>query len=247
MVDDLIHQFWTVTTILLEGIPGDAYDSKIEFVANVLGIAGFVISVGLLIFGPLARRGRRRPATQGDLEKLSSAVVDMIGERVAAQLLDKATAQLSDQPALSQAEIKQTRERVNSDLTTAIAAVADDHSREGEVAAAGLVQGDTSAAERLFETRAEAALGSDPASAAEQLHLQAALRSTHDLPGALSACLRALDINPNDALGWSRIGHLYLRMGRSADARQAFDRALALESKGQSPVSITAAASGDRG
>ena len=229
MSQEFMAEFWRAAMFVLEAVPGDAYDNKIEFVANVLGIAGFVMSLGLLIFGPLTRRGRRRPATQGDLERLSSAVVEMIGERIVAQLADSAPDNFQNAPVLVQRQIGHTKDRVLSDLSTAVGLVANDHSVHGEAAAAALIQGEPGPAEDLFKQRSGELALSDPMTSAEYLHLHAVLRSTHDLEGALSACLKAINIDPANALGWSRIAHLYLRMGRTGDARLAFERALALE------------------
>ena len=50
----------------LAALPGQSAEDKVEFVANVLGIAGFAMSLGLLGVGVLYRRGTRRTATHGE-------------------------------------------------------------------------------------------------------------------------------------------------------------------------------------
>lgn len=60
MYQELRELLRTEALMAFEGIPGASFDSKIEFVANVLGITGFALSAGLLMFGTLYRSGRRK-------------------------------------------------------------------------------------------------------------------------------------------------------------------------------------------
>jgi cytochrome c-type biogenesis protein CcmH/NrfG len=39
--------------------------------------------------------------------------------------------------------------------------------------------------------------------------------------------MRAVRKNPGDPLGWNRLGHLFLRIGKIVDAQSAFQRAAA--------------------
>lgn len=229
MITDLARTVVDNLTPIANAIPGETADQKIELVANVLGIAGFVMSLGLVMFGWLARRGRRRPATQGDLESLSRAVVEMTADRIAAQLAQGVSTEPEIAAHLDENQISSTAAQVKADITAAVTAVASARSDDGKSASAALLRGETGMAEQFLELRADNSASSNPASAAGDLHLAAALRSTHDLEGALHACTKALNIHPNDALGWSRLAHLYLRLGRAEDARWAFDKAVALQ------------------
>ena len=58
-----------LTKMGLAALPGQSSEDKIEFLANSLGIAGFVMSLSLLGVGVLYRRGTRRTATHGDIER----------------------------------------------------------------------------------------------------------------------------------------------------------------------------------
>lgn len=238
MLGKLTDLVWGALETAMDGLPGAALGDKIEFAANILGIAGFAMSLALILFGPIYRRGWRRLATRGDLERLGGSVAEQIGERIAARLAAAALgapgagATMGAAPdgmsggKRGDAPAGTTLERVRADLAAAVAMVMADPTRQGQDAVEALLDGDTRPAERLLAARAAAQVEADPGGAAEALHLTAALRSVHDGAGALDACRAALRIEPDSALGWSRLAHLYLRLGRAEEAQAAFDRAL---------------------
>jgi len=43
---------------------------------------------------------------------------------------------------------------------------------------------------------------------------------------ALASCRSAVRLQPDDAIGWGQIAHIYLRLGRLDEARIAFDKAV---------------------
>lgn len=225
----MYEELWTIVAASLETVPGETYDEKIEIISNVLGIAGFVTSLALVFISPLFRIGGRRPATQADLERLSRAVVDMIGDRVADQLSGAALASSVSTPAFIDGQNLATREQVRRDLVAAIQAITADDSPEALSAAAALIHGDTGSAERLLARKAANARSRDAERSAEALHLQAALQATHDPEGALEHCEEAVRTAPGSAAGWNRLGHLYLRLGNARKARHAFERAQQFE------------------
>ena len=112
-------------------------------------------------------------------------------------------------------------------------AIASDDTENGRSAASALINGDLDAAEDYFEAKSKSdeTDGGSSYDAAEALHLKAALQSLRNPARAIDACLRAVDRNPADPLGWSRLGHLYLRTGQLTEAQAAFQRAVAAEKR----------------
>lgn len=226
-----------VVAVLSAAIPGASADAKIELVANVLGIAGFVMSLALMILTPIVRRGRNRPATLGDLDRLSSAVVDMIGDRIVDQLTRSAALPIAQAPRLLTGQLGPTEDRVRTDLLAAVNAVAKSGSAQAQLAASRLLEGDTRLAEAFLAEEADRLISKGEFRAAsEALHLKAALHSLRDTSSALHSCRRAVTLDPTDALGWSRLGHLYLRNGEIDRARAAFERATSLQTGYSQPA-----------
>lgn len=224
---DLIEWALQAMDFVAALLPGQSFGERLEAASNLLGVLGFFLSVVMLAYTLLFRRGRRRIATRGDLDGLGAAVADLVGARLAERIAAKASPQAIPADITPPETAGSPQERIRNDVTAAVERVLADVTSSGREAAAALVRGETEPAERLLAARA-----SDGATrskdAAEALHLQAALASTRDLEAALSSCQRAISLEPGDALGWSRIGHLYLRMGRLDDARTAFEKALSL-------------------
>ncbi len=207
-------------------IPGDTTDAKIEIAANVLGILGFALSILLLIGGIVSRRGRRRPATQADLEALSATVVDMMTERLAETLVANEIARLDRAPQLARQQIGGTRERLSEDVLAAIRAIGARSTAASDAASAALLTSRPDDASRFFADEARACEArADKVGAAESLHLEAALLSLIDPELALAPCRTAVSLMPDDALGWIRLGHLNLRAGLVNEAEAAFNEA----------------------
>ena len=120
------------------------------------------------------------------------------------------------------------QDQLKRGLAAAVQAIARDDTENGRSAASALIKGDLDAAEDYFEakSKSERPTGGSSYDAAEALHLKAALQSLRDQSGAIDACLRAVDRNPADPLGWSRLGHLYLRTGQLTEAQAAFQKAV---------------------
>ena len=98
--------------------------------------------------------------------------------------------------------------------------------KSGRSAGSALIKGNLDAAEDYFEAKSKAELTSGGSSyeVAEALHLKAALQSLRDQAGAIDACLRAVNRNPAEPPGWSRLGHLYLPAGKLTEAQTAFQK-----------------------
>ena len=232
MYQELAELLQTEVLAAFERVPGASFDSKIEFVANVLGITGFALSAALLMFEVLFRSGRGRPASRADLDRLCAAVVNTIGDRIADRLSEAAMDASGRAPVLLDGRQGDTYEQVREDLKAAVTAITATSSDEADAAAAALINGDTGPAELLLDEQAAASRKSEATTAcAEALHLKAALQATHDPAGALGACEEAVRIAPHSASGWNRLGHLCLRLGQVNEARAAFDRGLEIQAQ----------------
>lgn len=221
-----------LTKLGLAALPGQSAEGKIEFVANILGIAGFVMSLGLLGVGVLYRRGSRRTATHGDIERLGATVVETLSGRLIDRLAQPeiermaATAQLNEEQRISSAaQIRSSLSRTLSVLTESDTAIAN-------AAATALLHGDTRPAEEFFADRAARALDGGHGlneAAARALHNRAALESLRDPEVALASCRNAMELQPDDAIGWSQLAHIHMRLGQLDEARLAFDKALGVD------------------
>jgi hypothetical protein len=190
-------------------------------------MVGFVLSVGLLFLRPVRHRGRRRPCNQGDLERLASAVVDMLASALQrAGRFGMSTIVIHHALML---RTDQTNERAGPVRSCGCGFSHRLRShRSREAAATELILGQTHGRPRSFLPRAQTSGGWQSASAAEDLHLNAVLnRPTISTVPSPHARERSSSIQ-NNPLGWSRRASL-LAMGRLSDARSAFERAFALE------------------
>lgn len=216
--------------VFLALVPGDTLTEKTGLLANLFGIAGFVLSVGILFVRFAYHHGKRRPATQGDLDRLGHAVVEALQSRIVDQLVEKETERLQAASWLSTEQKEAGIRQMRLGLQSAVGDIANDRSDAGQSAAAALLVGDTQLALNYFDDLASSEAAEEPKSkqrAADALHMKAALQSLSEPERAIDACLRAVTLNPGDPLGWSRLGHLYLRLGKLTEARSAFDRAVA--------------------
>ncbi len=82
---------WTELRDLLAGlivdVPGVTLNDKTGLLANIFGIAGFLLSVGIVVARLLTQRGKRRPATQADLDRLGASIVASFQDRIVDQLV----------------------------------------------------------------------------------------------------------------------------------------------------------------
>lgn len=213
-------------------VPGGNIGDKVKLLSDAAGIAAFFLSAGLLIFNIFYRHGARRPVTRGDLDDLGSTIAQMSVDKIVSELGERAAEAAYRRRGHRDARGADSQALLEADLREAIATVARDRSPAGMAALAALAEGNTAPAEAALNENAMMARAHNPAQAARTLHLKAGLQSTRDLDGALAACLSAVNIDPWDHLGWSRLGHLYLRMGMSEKAAAAFARALAVGQSG---------------
>ena len=229
-----IDAFWTelqgLLAALIVHVPGETLNDKTGLLANIFGIAGFILSVWIVVGRILTQRGKRRPATLGDLDRLGASIVSSFQDRIVDQLAAGELVRLADASWLAPNQRQAAQEQLKRGLAAAVLAIAIDDTESGRSAGSALIKGNLDAAEDYFEAKSKAELTSGGSSyeAAEALHLKAALQSLRDQAGAIDACLRAVNRNPADPLGWSRLGHLYLRAGQLTEAQAAFRKAVAV-------------------
>ena len=229
-----IDAYWTELQDLLAGlivhVPGETLNDKTGLLANIFGIAGFVLSVGIVVARLVMQRGKRRPATLADLDRLGASIVTSFQDRIVDQLAAGELTRLADASWLAPTQRDAAQDQLKRGLAAAVQAIAIDDTENGRSAASALIKGNLDAAENYFEAKSKSneTDGGSSYDSAEALHLKAALQSLRDPAGAVDACLRAVDRNPADPLGWSRLGHLYLRTGQLTEAQAAFQRAVAV-------------------
>lgn len=209
-----IEAYWTELQDLLAGlivhVPGETLNDKTGLLANIFGIAGFILSVGIVVARLVTQRGKRRPATLADLDRLGASIVASFQDRIVDQLATGEITRLADARWLAPEQRLAAQDQLKRGLAAAVQAIASDDTENGRSAASALIKGDLDAAEDYFEAKSKAGEtgGGSSYDAAEALHLKAALQSLRNQAGAIDACLRAVDRNPADPLGWSRLGHL---------------------------------------
>lgn len=227
-----IDAYWTELQSLLAGllvhVPGETLNDKTGLLANIFGIAGFILSVGIVVARLATQRGKRRPATLADLDRLGASIVASFQDRIVDQLAAGELKRLADASWLTRNQRDAAQDQLKRGLATAVQEIAADDTERGRSAASALIKGDLEPAEDYFEAKSKAGATDVGSSyeAAEALHLKAALQSLRDQAGAINACLKAIDRNPADPLGWSRLGHLYLRTGQLTEAQAAFEKAV---------------------
>ncbi|VUX45120.1 TonB-dependent receptor [Candidatus Defluviicoccus seviourii] len=77
-------------------------------------------------------------------------------------------------------------------------------------------------------TEARRATEAGPRQAAPQIALSYALQASFELEAARDALLKAVAVEPDNALAWARLAELWLALGNVREARRAADRAEAL-------------------
>ncbi|MDD5214324.1 MAG: tetratricopeptide repeat protein [Methylococcales bacterium] len=96
-----------------------------------------------------------------------------------------------------------------------------------EQAMSALAKGDTTEAENLFTQAAQK--GDQEAKHTAQAYLNlGALAYSHDTQKALDSYRRATELDPDNAEGWNRLGHLLLRIGELNKAIEIYEKVLQL-------------------
>ena len=117
-----------------------------------------------------------------------------------------------------------------SALTNAVNALAKQEGPGIDEALQLLAQGDTTAAEAIFQKVANRKKADIQEAAVAYRHL-GALAFLHDTQKALNAYRRATELDPNNAEGWNQLGHLLRRTGQLEDAKATYQRVIALGEK----------------
>ena len=215
---------WQIALMVLSAIPGTSSEAKIEYIANVLGIAGFVMSLGLLAFSVLYRRGRRRAATLGDIETLGATVARTISEDLVDRLAEPEITRMATSQGYTGELVQESTRQLRTNLSRVLDVLSTAGSDDANAAASAILHGETELAEEFFANMAEAALAEPVqlSKAIEALHLKAALEYLRDPARALKSCASAVQLDTGDAEGWRQLGHVHLRLGQIEEAQRAF-------------------------
>lgn len=215
-------------SLLLEFVPGETLIDKIDVFSGVLGITAFFLSSGMITYRWMLSESDGEPATRGDLRQLSAFVANALSEQVSESLALAARQQLWEANWLTRDQKERSESMLLDDVSRAIEQALSGSEAESRQISNDLFNGRTESAERKLSHDAK---HEDSVSASRALHLQAAITSLRDVDAALAACRRAVELTPDDALGWSRLAHLYLRSGDTSNAQTALERALAAGEK----------------
>ncbi len=143
----------------------------------------------------------------------------------AATLAAKLVEPLHEQLSVKDEQIKALTEAITAlSKVNAPAASINDALQE-------LEQGNTAKAQAIFaevlRTKEAEGRKANKEAAAAARHL-GALAYMNDTKGALAAYRRAVELDPDDAAGWTWLGHLLHRTGELAQAEEAYRKVLAL-------------------
>ena len=134
-------------------------------------------------------------------------------------------------------------------LTEAVKALAQQKDPGIKEALAQLAQGDTEAAEKIFENllRQKSAEGrAANQQAAEAARHLGALAFLHDTQKAIQAYRQAVKLDPDNASGWNQLGHLLKRIGDLSGSEEAYQKVLTSGESTKSDI-IKAVAYGNLG
>ncbi len=197
-----------------------------QFVLKNPGAATFWLTAGLAVLGFIGFVIRHV-----FFGKTKAMIPDPEVARIVAILQEGHRSQLDDAAQREEA----LRDQVGQ-LTEAVQALSNERDRPDapagiDEALALLAKGETGAAEAVFQgvkerRKAEGAEAFKEAAAATR-HI-GALAFLHDTDKALAAYREAVDLDPDNAVGWNQLGHLLRRTGDLDDAEQAYRRVLAL-------------------
>ena len=148
-----------------------------------------------------------------------------------AETASKAIEALTEQLRTKDLQVQEYQDQ-NKALTEAVQALAKKQDTPGvQEALAALAEGQTQAAKAIFAKNVEAksaegaAADREAAEAARHLGALAFLDNTEE---ALHWYRRAVELDPANADGWNRLGHLYYRTGQLDQAEAAFQKVVTL-------------------
>ena len=157
---------------------------------------------------------------RGDISGALARLTPAAGETVAA---DEAALRAVYRAAILLSVGRVTDARTALDAARAEAPT-DDGLADALAAIISVSQNDRAAA--LTEARRATEAG--PRQAAPQIALSYALQASFELEAARDALLKAVAVEPDNALAWARLAELWLALGNVREARRAADRAEAL-------------------
>ena len=202
--------------------PGANFADQIDIFSAILGI----ISFGVVAVQWLMRGTDREVATREDLKQIGSYVAGALSDQLVQSLTAAERLRLGEAAWLTENQ----RDRIEANMLAGVSRALDralvGAGDQAKHVADDLRNGRTGTAEFVLEREAK---NESAERASEALHLQAAVVSLRNIDKAIAACVRAIELTPRDALGWSQLAHLYLRNGELHKAQSAFQRALSIE------------------
>lgn len=116
---------------LIVHVPGENLNDKTGLLANIFGIAGFILSVGIVGARLVKKRGKRRPATLADLDRLGASIVASFQDRIVDQLAGGELTRLADASWLAPKQRNAAQDQLKRGLAAAVRAIVT-HLRRNE-------------------------------------------------------------------------------------------------------------------
>ncbi len=199
---------------------------------SIVAIATVIIAIASVI--ALFTGGSEKDAAPPE-EEIEAVVQKILANR---QEPPRVEGSVGEHPGIGDLTAK---DQEIAELTRAIEALRDpdapDRERRADAENA-LLRGDTGLADALFAELEHSAAGKAAAAAREDLaqrrqaaaaaRHRGAIAFLHDTRGALVHYRRAVEYDPDDWIGWNRIGHLKHRLGELAEAQAAYERVRAI-------------------
>lgn len=219
-------------------LPGETASQKLQSLSSGLAILGVLISLLIWLRRVVSNKRSDRPVSRRDLDDALPRLMQQIADEVTQRMISREVGRIAVSPTMPAPLREASMSGLQRGVAEAVSAVVALAGAEGSAAKTALEAGDSRLAEDLLEAHSAEQRGASPTKAALALHQKAALASLRDPEAAIDACQRAIAIDPDDPLGWSRLAHLYVRTGNVAAAKSAFDRAIALAPSGERNIEM---------
>jgi tetratricopeptide (TPR) repeat protein len=189
-------------------------DQRIRMLKPGIKLTAYAVGIVILLWIPSVFTQWRPPPPSAEVQPIVEALVKAHQRELAG---------FHEREQLAQDQIKA--------LTKAVTALTQQHGPHIADAVSQLEQGNSAAAERIFQdifTRKAAEGKAVNQQAAEAARHLGALAFLHDTKKALHAYRQAVRFDPENFEGWAQLGHLLVRLGQVDQATDAYRKLLAL-------------------